>query len=174
MALINISKRNKIIVSVIATILIFIGYYLAIYKSFKYQSSNETIGNVMMLISIGLFPMLWLNVAENSKWKKYVYVAPMVVVGIVLIVFNMTKKKEYLEEELDKYGMATEGKVIGFEVKHRRRSKTDYATFIYQFENQQYKQRIKNYDNEYKLNQNLKLKISKRNPEMFKIIETEK
>lgn len=174
MALIKISKKNKIIVSVVATILIFTGYYLVVYKSFNYQSSNQTIGNVMMLISISLFPMLWLDVAENSKWKKYVYVAPMVVIGIILIVFNMIKKNEYLKEELDKYGIEIEGKVIGFEVEHRRRSKTDYATFKYQFENKQYKQRIENYDNEYNLNQNLNLKISKRNPEMFKIIEIEK
>ena len=72
MSLITISKNNKILVSVIATILIFIGYYLAVYKSFSYQSNNDTIGNVMMLISISLFPMLWLNINENSKWKKYV------------------------------------------------------------------------------------------------------
>ena len=74
MSLIKISKRNKIVVSVIATILIFVGYYLAIYKSFSYQSNNDTIGNVMMIISMGLFPMLWLNIADNSKWKKYAYI----------------------------------------------------------------------------------------------------
>ena len=174
MTLIKISKRNKIIVSVIAIILIFTGYYLAVYNSFKYQSSNQTIGNVIMLISISLFPMLWLNVAENSKWKKYVYVAPMVVLGIIIIVFNMAKKNDYLEKELNQYGIATEGKVIGFEVEYSRRSKTDYATFKYEFESKKYRQRIENYDNEYKLNQNLQLKISKVNPEMFKIIENEK
>ena len=59
MSLITISKNNKILVSVIATILIFIGYYLAVYKSFNYQSNNDTIGNVMMLISISLFLNLW-------------------------------------------------------------------------------------------------------------------
>jgi hypothetical protein len=173
MTLINISKRNKIIVSVFATILIFTGYYLAIYKSFSYQSSNQTIGNVMMLISIGLFPMLWLNVAENSKWKKYVYVAPMVVIGIIIVILTIAQKKEYLEEELNKYGNKALGKVIGFEV-GKGRSKTNYATFKYMFENEHYIQRIENYDDEYKINQNLNLLISKRNPEMFKIIETEK
>ena len=174
MSLITISKRNKVIVSILATILIFVGYYLAIYKSFSYQSNNDTIGNVMMLISISLFPMLWLNIAENSKWKKYVYVVPMVIIGIILVIVMIAKKKEYLEGELSKYGNDIVGKVIGFEVENHRRSKTDYATFKYEFENKQFIQRIENYDNEYELNQNLKLKISKRNPEMFKIIETEK
>ena len=174
MSLIKISKRNKIVVSVIATILIFVGYYLAIYKSFSYQSNNDTIGNAMMIISIGLFPMLWLNIAENSKWKKYAYVAPMVIISIILIILMMAKKKEYLEEELKKYGINANGKVIGFEVENHRSSKTDYATFKYEYENKQYTQRIENYDDEYKINQNLNLKISKRNPEMFKIIETEK
>jgi heme/copper-type cytochrome/quinol oxidase subunit 4 len=174
MSLIKISKRNKIIVSVIATFLIFIGYYLAIYKSFSYQSNNDTIGNVMMIISIGLFPMLWLNIAENSKWKKYAYVAPMVIISIVLIIMMIAKKKEYLEKELKEYGKDVVGRVTGFEVEHHRRSKTDYATFKYEFENKQYIQRIENYDYEYKINQNLNLKISKRNPEMFKIIETRK
>ena len=173
MSLIKISKRNKIVVSVIATILIFVGYYIAIYKSFSYQSSNQTIGNAMMLISISLFPMLWLNVAENSKWKKYVYVAPMVVIGIIIVILTIAKKKEYLEEEINKYGKNTLGKVIGFEV-GKGRSNTHYATFKYVFENKQYIQRIENYDDEYTINQNLQLKISKVNPEMFKIIENEK
>ncbi len=173
MSLITISKNNKILVSVIATILIFIGYYLAVYKSFSYQSNNDTIGNVMMLISISLFPMLWLNINENSKWKKYVYVLPMVIIGIIIIIVTIAKKKEYLEEEINKYGKNAVGKVIGFEV-GKGRSKRHYVTFKYEFENKQFIQRFENYYDEYELNQNLNLKISKRNPEMFKIIETEK
>lgn len=174
MSLIKISKRNKVVVSLIATILIFVGYYLSIYKSFGYQSNNETIGNVMMIISIIVFPMLWLNNTENSKWKKYVYVVPMVIISIVLIILMIGKKKEYLEEELNKYGQDAIGKVIGFEVEHHRRSKTDYATFKYEFENKQFIQRIQNRDNEYKLNQKLDLKISKRDPEMFKVLVDKK
>ncbi|MCL9771046.1 hypothetical protein NAT47_11530 [Flavobacterium sp. HXWNR69] len=174
MSLIKISKRNKIIVSLIATILIFVGYYLAIYKSFSYQSNNDTIGNIMMIISIGLFPMLWLNISENSKWKKYVYVIPMVIVGIIIVIVTITKKKEYLEKELDKYGQKAVGKIIGFEVEHTRRSKFEYATFKYKYKNKQFIQKTENFDNEYKIDQILNLKISKRNPEMFKIIETEK
>jgi branched-subunit amino acid transport protein AzlD len=173
MSLIKISKRNKIVVSVIATILIFVGYYLAIYKSFSYQSNNDTIGNVLMLISIGVFPMLWLNSSENFKWKKYVYVLPMVIVGIIIIIVTITKKKEYLDEEINKYGKNTVGKVIGFEV-GKGRSKTRYATFKYVFKKKQYVQRIENYDDEYKLNQILNVKISERNPEMFKIVKTTK
>ena len=174
MSLITISKRNKIIVSIIATILIFVGYYLSVYKSFSYQSKNDTIGNVMMIISIGLFPMLWLNIAENSKWKKYAYVAPMVIIGCILVFVMIAKKKEYLEEELNKYGQVAIGKVIGFQVEHTRRSKFDYATFKYEYENKQFIQKTENFDNEYKIGQILNLKISKRNPEMFKIVETEK
>jgi hypothetical protein len=173
MSLITISKRNKVIVSIIAIILIFVGYYLAIYKSFSYQSNNHTIGNVMILISISIFPMLWLNITEKSKWRKYVYVAPMVIIGVILVFVMIAKKKEYLEVEISKYGNDAIGKVIGFEV-GKGRSKRHYVTFKYEFENKQFIQRFENYYNDYKLNQNLSLKISKRNPEMFKIIETEK
>lgn len=174
MSLIKISKRNKIIVSVIATILFFVGYYLSVYKSFSYQSSNDSTGNAMMIISIGIFPMLWLNIAENSKWKKYVYVVPMVIISCILVFVMIAKKKEYLEDELNKYGQVAVGKVIGFEVEHTRRSKFEYATFKYEYENKQFIQKTENFDNEYKIDQILNLKISKRNPEMFKIIETEK
>ena len=173
MSLIKISKRNKIAVSVIAIILIFVGYYLAIYKSFGYKSNNDTIGNVMMLISIGSFPMLWLNLLENSKGEKYQFVVPMVIVSMILIFVTMKKKEEYLEEEINNYGINANGNVIGFEI-GKGRSRTHYATFKYEFENKQYIQRIENYDDEYKINQNLNLKISKKNPEMFKIIENEK
>ena len=174
MTLITISKRNKIIVSVIAIVLIIIGYYLSVYKSFGYQSNNDTTGNVLMLISIGLFPMLWLNIADNSKWKKYVYVVPMVIVGCILVFVVMAKKREYLEEELSKYGQVAVGKVIGFEVEHTRRSTFDYATFKYEYQSKQFIQKTENFDNEYKIDQILNLKISKRKPEMFKIIEIEK
>jgi hypothetical protein len=173
MSLITISKKNKILVSLIAIFLIFIGYYLAVYKSFGYQSNNDTIGNVMILISIGIIPMLWLNINKNSKWKKYIYILPMVIIGIIIIIVTLAKKKKYLEEEINKYGKNAIGKVIGFEV-GKGRSKRHYVTFKYEFENKQYIQRIENYDDEYEINQNLNLKISKRNPEMFKLIETEK
>ena len=175
MNFIKLSKRDKILVSVIATIIIFVGYYLAIYKSFSYQSKKFMIGNVMMLISLSLFPMLWLNIAEYSKKKIYVYiVAPLVFIGFISVFVTIAKKIEYLEEELNKHGINVVGKVIGFEVERHRRTKTEHATFKYEFENKQFIQRIENYDDEYKLNQNLNLKISKRNPEMFKIIEAEK
>ena len=95
MSLITISKNNKILVSVIATILIFIGYYLAVYKSFSYQSNNDTIGNVMMLISISLFPMLWLNINENSKWKKYI--PANVSVNIIRICISEKKLKSIVK-----------------------------------------------------------------------------
>ena len=173
MSLITISKRNKIIVSIIATVGIFFGYYITVFKSFNYQSNNDTIGNVLTIISVGLFPMLWLNIAENSKWKKYAYVLPMVIFGCILVFVTIAKKKEYLEDELNKYGQNAAGKVIGFEI-GKGRSKTHYATFKYEFENKQYIQRITDYDDEYKINQILNLKISKRNPEMFAIKETEK
>ena len=173
MSLIKISKRNKIIVSIIAAVCIFIGYYLSVFKSFNYQSNNDTIGNVLTIISVGLFPMLWLNIADNSKWKKYAYVAPMVIFGCILVFVTIAKKKEYLENELNKYGKNAVGKVIGFEV-GKGRSKTHYATFKYEFEKKQYIQRIADYDDEYKINQILNLKISQRNPEMFAINETEK
>ena len=173
MSLITISKRNKIIVSIIATVGIFFGYYLTVFKSFNYQSNNDTIGNVLTIISVGLFPMLWLNIAENSKWKKYAYVAPMVIFGCILVFVTIAKKKEYLEHELNKYGKNAVGKVIGFEV-GKGRSKTHYATLKYAFENKQYIQRIADYDDAYKINQILNLKISQRNPEMFAIKETEK
>lgn len=171
MSLIKTSKKNKIIVSVLALLLIIFGYYLAIYKSFSYQSSNQTIGNVMILSCISLFPMLWLNISENSRWKKYIYVIPMVIIGSGIAIGIMIKRKNYLKEELNKYGINTAGIVTGFEVEHHRRSKTDYATFKYEFENRQFIQRIENYDDEYKLNQSLNIRISKRSPEMFEIIE---
>ncbi len=117
--------------------------------------------------------MLWLNITEKSKWRKYVYVAPMVIIGVILVFVMIAKKKEYLEVEISKYGNDAIGKVIGFEV-GKGRSKRHYVTFKYEFENKQFIQRFENYYNDYKLNQNLSLKISKRNPEMFKIIETEK
>ncbi|WP_264565065.1 hypothetical protein [Flavobacterium sp. N3904] len=79
----------------------------------------------------------------------------MVVISIIIIIGISIKRENYLEGELNKNGINRIGKVTGFEIEHYRRSKTDYAIFKYEFENKQFIQRIENYDNEYKLNQNL-------------------
>ena len=165
MTLINISKRKKLIVSIIAVFLIFLGYYLAVYKSFNYQSSNQTIGNVLMIISIIIFPMLWYDGGENPTSKSKKFLIPNVIIAIGIIVGVISLRNNYLTNELNNYGTKVIGKVSGFEIETQRSGKTDYATFKYEFENKHYLQRIENYDNEYKLNQNLNIKISKRNPE---------
>ena len=174
MTLINISKRKKIIVSIIAFFFIFLGYYLAVYKSFSYQSNNQTIGNVLMIISIIIFPMLWYDAGENPSVKSKIFLIPNVFIAIGIVIGVISLRDNYLKNEINNYGTKVIGKVSGFEIETHRRGKTDYATFIYEFENKRFVQRIENYDNEYKLNQNLNIKISKRNPEMFEIIENEK
>lgn len=175
MSLINISKKYKIVVSVFATVLIFIGYYLSVYKSFNYQSNNDSYGNVLMIISIGMFPMLWLNISRHPQWEKYATIIPMVVFSFIIILGLSAKRKEYLEIELYKYGTNSIGIVTGFEIEtHRRGKQTDYATFKYELRSKQFIQRVENYEGQFKLHQNLNLKISKRNPEMFKILSTAK
>ena len=36
--------------------------------------------------------------------EKYIYILPMVIIGIIIIIITLAKKKEYLEEEINKYG----------------------------------------------------------------------
>ena len=123
----------------------------AVFKSINHLNTRKS-------LSISIFPMLWINIAQNSKFKKYVYITPMVIISIILIIAIGIKKNYYLEEELNRNGINITGKVIGFETEHHRRSTTDYARFNYEFENKEYIQRIENYDQEYKLSQNLNLK----------------
>ena len=124
-----------------------------------------------MTISLAVLPMLWLNVSENSKWKKFIYIAPMVVIGIGIIIGVMLKKESYLEEELVKNGINTIGIITGFE---KESHNTNYATFKYRVNGKEYIQRIEYYDDTYKIGDNLNIKSSKINPEMFKIIKVEK
>jgi hypothetical protein len=124
-----------------------------------------------MNLSIGLFPMLWLNISLEDRSRRNLYVFPMVVISMLILLLIYFKQQEVLEEEIKSYGLTTYGKVIGFEVGFGR-SRTKYATFTYTFENKQYIHRIKNYNKQYHLNQSLTLLISKRNPEIFKIMGT--
>jgi cell division protein FtsL len=171
MGLTNITKRNKIIIAAVLVVLAVIGYYLAVYQSFAYQSNNNTIGNGIISFSIIAIQMLWLNISDDSKWRKFLSFSAVVVSLIVIFVITFNQQEQYLEEELQNYGVNSIGTVIGFEVEtHRRSPDTQYATFNYRFENKVLIQRVENYDNEYSLNQKLNLKISKRHPEMFKIM----
>lgn len=165
MYLIRISKKNKIIFSIVLGILMAVGYYLAVYQSFRYQSENQTIGGVMLLSGICFLTMIWF------RWRKFWSMFAMIFVSILLIFLILQHKKYYIADELKKNGVQVKAKVIGFEEKKSRRSTTPFATFEYEFQNKKYRQRIENYDDEYKQNQILNLKISSEKPEIFEILE---
>lgn len=74
-----------------------------------------------------------------------------------------------MENQLNKFGTNVTARVINFEVEYQRRRKKKYVVFEYYFENKKYTQRIEDYDKKFQLQQALKIRISRKNPEMFSL-----
>lgn len=74
-----------------------------------------------------------------------------------------------MENQLNKFGTNVTARVINFEVEYQRRRKRKYVVFKYYFENKKYTQRIEDYDKKFQLQQALKIRISRKNPEMFSL-----
>lgn len=74
-----------------------------------------------------------------------------------------------MENQLNKFGTNVTARVINFEVEYQRRRKRKYVVFEYYFENKKYTQRIEDYDKKFQLQQALKIRISRKNPEMFSL-----
>jgi len=172
MTFITISKRNKILVSVIGVISILVGYYLAVYKSFSYGSKNDIIGSVIIIFCFAIIEMMWLNMDRYSN-KNTFQVTLLTIVGVIVIIGMMFLRNNYLESELSRNGINTIGTVVGFEADRSGRTTRNYAQIKYEYSKNQILQRVEYFDNKYKLNQTLKIIVSKREPEMFKIIELE-
>jgi hypothetical protein len=162
---------SKTIFTILAILLIFIGYYISVYKSFSYQSNNQAIGAVIIIICISLIPIIWSGIRIISNWKKYLYAILMTPIAFIVIFITIESKKNHLKNELLQNGINRKGEVIGFEIESRKGRKTKYAKISYEFQNKKLIQRIENKNNEYKLNQKLILNISKLHPEMFEIVK---
>lgn len=171
MTIITISKNKKIIVSITAIFLFCLGYYLSVYDSFAYQSNNFTIGSLMMATSFFAFPVLWLDLGENPKSKNYTIIIPTIIFLFCIIFLLTNNKKKYLVEELNKYGIIATAKVTGSEFENHKSGRKYFATFKYKTNGKEFVQRIENYKEEYKEGEILKILVSKRNPEMFEIVE---
>lgn len=168
MTLIDISSNKKIIITIVGILLTFTGYYLSVYKSFEYASKNQTYGGVMMIISIAIIQMMWLDV---TKFTNKIQIAFLVIIGIVIIFGTMALRQSYLTKELNKNGIRTIATVVGFEIDNSGRKARSYAQLRYKCNGQQILQRVEYFDDIYKLNQKLNILASTENPQMFEIIK---
>ena len=173
MTLITISKKNKVLVSIVALLLTGLGYYLAVYKSFGYKSDHDIIGSVMIIVSLGIIEMMWLDVSNYSN-KQTVHVAILTFIGLITIIGTMMLKQNYVSSELSKNGIDATATVVGFEADKGGRTTRKYAQIQYKCNNNQILQRVEYFDDKYKLNQDLKVRVSKSNPNLFEIIQLDK
>jgi uncharacterized protein YneF (UPF0154 family) len=169
MTLIKIPKKNKIITSIVLLVFIVIGFYLSVYKSYMYESNNDSTGFVLCYVSLLVLPMLWFEYEVISKIIKILFIAFSLLVAVFLFWLIGSTKTKYENSELKKNGVFTKAKIFDLIIVKGRRSKTEYAIFKYTFENKEFLQRVMNFDETYKIDQILNLKISSKNPEMFEI-----
>jgi hypothetical protein len=172
MALNHLNKGQKTAITVIGLSISLFGLYLSIFNSFNYKSKNEIIGFVLFFIPIFICLMIGFNIKKYTESKIDLFI--IVVITTFIIFFIMQFRKLNLEYELEKYGIETSGKVINFETEKRKTYSVKYAVFKYVFKTKINIQRIDNNDFNFKIDQNFKLRISKRKPEMFKITEPKK
>jgi len=169
-------RENKILTAVLAVAVFIAGYCLMVYYSFGYQSDNENIGMVMMIVAVSIYPVLWF-IANPKKIESTVWVVTLVLIGMVAVIITLLvlvtdyARQNYLRKELSKNGIKTTAVVTGFEYEYIKSSKIEYATIQYQFQKNIIIQRIWDSEHAYEIDQTIPIQFSSEHPEMFEIIK---
>lgn len=169
MYLIDISKKKKQIFSIFSVIFIGVGYYLAVYQSFSYQSFNHNLGGIIILLGIFCLKIFWFR--WRKKWSHII----LTIIAIATIIFIYFQRENFIDQEVNQNGVIVKAQIIGFESNKNNllsRRYRKYATFRYSFRDKIYIQRVECFDeNECQLHQIFNIKISQKNPEIFKKIK---
>ena len=122
------------------------------------------------MISIAIIEMMWLNMDRYTN-KNTFQVTLLTIIGVIVIFGTMMLRNNYVEMELSRNGVFTTGTVVGFETDGSGRTTENYAQIKYSYNSNQVLQRVQYFDDKYKLGQTLNIIVSKRNPDIFRIIE---
>ena len=164
-------KYKEVSIGIVSIASIFLGYILYVYYSFSYKSWNDSIA--MLLISVPIFAIsFFIFKYRYASWiKKGVIFILVFIIIVIAIVILINGKNNYRDHELKNNGFTTTAKIINFQTVKHKRSDTYYATFTYFYRNKKYIQRVNNDDKIYQINQTVTIRISSKNPEMFKLIK---
>jgi glycerol uptake facilitator-like aquaporin len=166
MNLYQYSKISKIIISIILVLIIIKGFYLAVYNSYSKESNNFTIGLTLMTIAIFILPSLWFK----FNIKKSLGLLSILIFIVIYISLEMTKGS-FINQQLDN-GISTTANVIKLKSEIRGKSTLwHYVIIKYTADNREILHSIYDYDQIYKKNDSIKIKYSKGNPEIFKIVD---
>ncbi|MEO9257748.1 MAG: hypothetical protein ABI207_05160 [Crocinitomicaceae bacterium] len=157
----------------------FFGFRLSVYNSFGYnQSYNYMFGAVLSIGSSAFFLIYVFDLADrlkNNSDSKVLAIPFAIIMILYLFVLDHYSDK-YIHDELKSYGKYTVAKVIDFETVlalGRGSHNQHYATIEYYYGKKRIIQKVSNEDDEYEMNQSVKIIFSKEEPEMFMIIEAE-
>jgi hypothetical protein len=140
---------------------------------FGHKYNQEYIGIISLLL-IGTFPfyiyLLSYNWKSKSKFQNIIIILLALSLIIVFILSSLWLKSKYHETQLEKYAKVAYGKIIGFDMTTGKGGPKYYAIFEYEFNGKLYHQSISNNDTFWKLDNKLKLLVSEKDPEIFKVI----
>jgi hypothetical protein len=176
MTLHSLSKTKKFFATAFLVALSMLGFYVAAFQSFDYQSKNFAIGFSLIILAMVTILIIWWNDKESSKLKIassiriFIIIALAISMVIVLVFFIEKVKQGYLRNELSQNGVVTTAVIIGFEYERIKSNTIEYATIQYEFENEVLLQRLENF-NELSIHQTIPIRISARHPQMFELIE---
>jgi len=169
MSLIKTSPKNKILISIALLPIIAVGYYLSVYQAYIYKSSNGTTGAAMVVISLMIYPMLWLNM-EKTRTQKNLLTGIMVLISLTAIIMLMVLRESYEDRIINSNPVISEAHITALETERSWKGRrTDYAIFTYFFKKRKINQRI--YDSNYSIGQVLKIRFSSEYPEMVEVLK---
>ena len=168
--MINISKKYKISIAIILISVIGLGYHLSVYNAYHYQSSNNTLGGLLIIISFIIYPLPWIDINKN-KLRKILFSITMTIIALVVIIQLTALRHKYEKTEIASNPAYAEARIVGFESSRlgRRSRKRNYATISYYFNNKEIIQRIEYHKPIYKRGQIIKVRFSSKYPEMFEV-----
>ncbi|KAA3436901.1 hypothetical protein [Rufibacter hautae] len=146
-------------------IALLLGSYLRIFHSHYYDSVIPFIAFFLVFFSIAALHGMWLEVLPGSKWEKTANAFILLGLYIPTYLILTWTNSEYLESQLQKYGVVVEGRVESF-YKSSGRRKAEFVVFHYKVGNQEYVQEVEN-DTNLGIGDIVSIRCSSEDPELF-------
>ncbi len=161
----KLSKRTKIIWSLIIAIIILICSYIGIFHSHRYFGFDI----VLTIVMVGLFSILGLDFVwfDHGKWHKLKSLLSVVIVGGPIVGLVIYLHSVYVDNQLIGHGIAAKGVVTEVYIKSGRRNRTPYAVFQYAVNGKTFTQNMINNKNPLMVGDTLELTCSQLDPEVF-------
>lgn len=138
--------------------------YWCIYHSHRYNGSSSQASVLLFTLPLILLHLMWVEPLFRPKFLKLLCGLLSLGLSVAGIFTVIHIRDQRLTQERAQHGVSGYGRVIDFELEHRRNGTNTYAVFEYQHQAQTYRQRVPTAPTTH-LNEILRLYFASTDPE---------